>query len=55
MERALSTMETALGPDDPYVIAILVNFAELLRQDGRDSEAASMSARAATITGTQEQ
>ena len=54
-KRALTIMETALGPEHPYVAQALENYAVLLRETGRssgglrDAEAAEMEARAKAI------
>ncbi len=41
--------EKALGPDHPQVAQSLENYATLLRETGRNTEAAKMEARAKAI------
>ncbi len=48
-ERALATVEKALGPEHPHVATSLENYAALLRETGRDAEATKMEARAKAI------
>ena len=51
-KRALTTLEGANGPENPYVAQSLENYAVLLRETGRglrDAEAADMEARAKAI------
>ncbi len=47
--RAVATAEKALGPDHAGVAVLLENYATLLQQTRRDSEAAAMQARAQVI------
>ena len=47
--RALTIREKALGPDHPDVAESLENYAALLREVGREAEAAEMTARAEAI------
>jgi tetratricopeptide (TPR) repeat protein len=48
-QRTLGILEKALGPEHPNVAQALENYAFLLRQIGRESEAAEMEARAKAI------
>ena len=48
-KRSLSIWEKALGPEHPLVAKILVNYAALLRNTGRTTEATKMEARAKAI------
>ena len=43
------TVEKALGPEHPHVAASLANYAALLRETGRATEAAKLEARAEAI------
>ncbi len=43
------TVEKALGPEHPHVAASLANYAALLRETGRATEAAKLEARAKAI------
>ena len=45
----MAFQETALGPDHPDVAETRENYAALLRETGRDAEAARMEARAKAI------
>ncbi|MEE8199821.1 MAG: tetratricopeptide repeat protein [Candidatus Acidoferrales bacterium] len=47
--RALAIREKILGPDHPRVALVLENYATLLRQTGREPQAAEMEARATAI------
>ncbi len=48
-KRALAIDEKVLGAEHPYVARILQNYAALLRQTGRSTEAENMEARAKAI------
>ncbi len=48
-QRALAIWEKALGPEHPNVATVLENYAALLRQMNRNSEAAEMEARVKAI------
>lgn len=50
-QRALEIYERMLGPDDPELIIVLDNYAEFLRQQGRESEAEELESRARQIRG----
>ena len=44
-QRALRIREQALGPDHPYTREVVRNYAMLLREMGRESEATQLEAR----------
>ncbi len=48
-KRSLTILEKALGPDQLDVAQSLENYAALLRENGRDTEAIAMEARAKAI------
>ncbi len=48
-KRALAIVEKALGPEHPNVATSLENYAALLRQTGRSTEATKMEASAKAI------
>jgi tetratricopeptide (TPR) repeat protein len=48
-QRSLAILEKAFGPEHPNVAASLENYAGLLRETGRASEADKMGARAKAI------
>ena len=48
-QRALVILVSALGPEHPEVAKVFENYALLLRETGRDAEAAKMEARAKAI------
>ncbi len=50
-KRSLTIRETALGPEHPQVADSLGNYAWLLRETGRETEADKMEARAKAIRG----
>ncbi len=45
-KRALAISEETLGPEHPTVAQMLENYAALVRETGREAEAAKMEARA---------
>ena len=47
--RALPIVETALGPEHPYVAASIRDYAMLLRATGREAEATDLKARVETM------
>ena len=49
LQRSLTILERALGPEHPDVAQSLENYAALLRKTGRADEAAEMEARAKAI------
>jgi len=49
LRRALAIMEKQIGPEHPTVARGLVDYAALLRELGREAEAAEMDARARQI------
>ena len=49
LKRGLAIREKALGPDHPDVATSMENYASLLRQIGRNSEAEAMEASARAI------
>ncbi len=53
-QRALATVEKALGPEHPHVATSLENYAALLRQTARADEAERMEARAKAIRAKSE-
>ncbi len=48
-KRALAIMERAFGPGHPHVAVSLENYAALLRETGRNTEATRMEARVEAI------
>ena len=52
--RSLAILEKALGPEHPDVAESLVNYAELLRETGREDKAEEMEARAKAIRAKSE-
>jgi tetratricopeptide (TPR) repeat protein len=53
-QRSITIQEKSLGPDNPKLASTLENYANLLRKTGRETEAATLEARAQTLRSKQE-